>query len=340
MSARSLAWRRGSSALRRSCARAPRTPPGRLRPTRRASLLGRGVERAPASRVPSPVTKERLASSWPNRSWMRIVDHWPERCSGCGQDLDRSDHAAPPHRHQVTELPPIAVRVTEHRAHSLRCPGCGTSTRASLPEEIRQSAFGPRLQAAVSLLSVRNRISRRDASELCGELFGCEVSAGSVDAICQRTSGALAEPYAGLREAVKDSPVICVDETGWRCAGQKRTLWGAITDSLAAFHIAADRHERELPGLIGESFAGIVSSDRWWAYDSLDPARRQVCWAHLLRDFRRHSEGLADQGRFGEAGLEMSQGALPCLGFLRRPRRSRSSRPRDCTDQAPPAGSA
>ncbi len=236
-----------------------------------------------------------------------IVDHWPERCSGCGQDLDRSDHAAPPHRHQVTELPPIAVRVTEHRAHSLRCPGCGTSTRASLPEEIRQSAFGPRLQAAVSLLSVRNRISRRDASELCGELFGCEVSAGSVDAICQRTSGALAEPYAGLREAVKDSPVICVDETGWRCAGQKRTLWGAITDSLAAFHIAADRHERELPGLIGESFAGIVSSDRWWAYDSLDPARRQVCWAHLLRDFRRHSEGLADQGRFGEAGLEISR---------------------------------
>lgn len=234
-----------------------------------------------------------------------IVDHWPERCSGCGQDLDRIALAAPPHRHQITELPPVAVRVTEHRAHSLRCSGCGKSIRASLPGEVRQSAFGPRLQAAIALLSVRNRISRRDASELCRELFGCEVSAGSVDAICQRASGALAEPYAGLREAVKDAPVLCVDETGWRNAGQKRTLWGAITDSLAAFHIAADRHERCLPELIGESFAGIVSSDRWWAYDSLDPARRQVCWAHLLRDFRCHSEGLADQGRFGEAGLEI-----------------------------------
>ncbi len=130
MSARSLAWRRGSSALRRSCARAPRTPPGRLRPTRRASLLGRGVERAPASRVPSPVTKERLASSWPNRSWMRSSITGPSVARAAGGDLDRSDHAAPPHRHQVTELPPIAVRVTEHRAHSLRCPGCGTSTRA------------------------------------------------------------------------------------------------------------------------------------------------------------------------------------------------------------------
>ncbi len=239
-----------------------------------------------------------------------IVEHWPERCSGCGDDLAREEGGAlgELHRRQVTELPPIAVRVTEHRAHSVRCPGCGKSTRAQLPEGIRASAFGPRLQAAIALLSVRNRVSRRDASELCGELFGSEVSVGSVDAICQRASGALAEPYAALREAVKDAPVLCVDETGWRCAGQRRTLWGALTDSLAAFHIAADRHERELPELIGESFAGIVSSDRWWAYDSLDPARRQVCWAHLLRDFRGHSEGLAEQGRFGEEGLEICRG--------------------------------
>jgi transposase len=236
-----------------------------------------------------------------------IVDHWPERCSGCGQDFGFGDRepAGDPHRHQVTELPPIAVHVTEHRAHALRCSSCGKSTRVALPESVRASAFGPRLQAAIALLSVRNRVSRRDASELCGELFGCEVSVGSVDALCQRASAALAEPYAELREAVKDVPVLCVDETGWRNAGQKRTLWGALTDSFAAFHIAADRHERELPELIGESFAGIVSSDRWWAYDSLDPARRQVCWAHLLRDFRRHSEGLAGQGRFGEAGLEV-----------------------------------
>jgi transposase len=195
--------------------------------------------------------------------------------------------------------------MSEHRAHSLRCPGCGARTSATLPEGVASTTFGCRLQAAIALLSVRNRVSRRDASELCGELFGCAVSVGSVDAICQRTSAALARPYSELREAVKDAPVICVDETGWRNAGQKRTLWGVITDTHAAFHVAADRHERELPELIGESFAGIVSSDRWWAYDSLDPARRQVCWAHLLRDFRRHSEGLAEQGRFGEEGLEV-----------------------------------
>ncbi len=248
----------------------------------------------------------------------QVIDHWPASCSSCGHDLDPCIHdlAGKPHRHQVTELPPTAVTVTEHRAHALRCPDCGRRTRAELPAGNGVGAFGPRLQAAIALLSVRNRVSRRDASELCEELFGTGISTGSVDAICQRASAALASPYAELREAVKDAPVLFVDETGWRNAGQKRTLWGAITDAHVALHIAADRHERELPELIGEGFAGIVSSDRWWAYDSLDPARRQVCWAHLLRDFRRHSEGLAEQGRFGEEGLEICRelfAAASCL---------------------------
>jgi transposase len=237
-----------------------------------------------------------------------VVEHWPERCAGCGLGLEAGPAAGAPHRHQVFELPPIAVSVTEHRAQVVSCPGCGKRMRAALPADLAASAFGPRLQAALALLSVRNRVSRRDVSELSAELFGCPVSVGSVDAICQRTSDALAVPYGELREAVKDAAVTCVDETGWRQAGERRTLWGAFTARHAALHIAADRHERELPELIGENFAGIVSSDRWWAYDRLDPARRQVCWAHLLRDFRRHSEGLAHQQRFGQAGLEICRG--------------------------------
>jgi transposase len=236
-----------------------------------------------------------------------VVDHWPDVCSSCGRKLRESDRlqAGDPYRHQVFELPPTAVVVTEHRGHVVCCPACAKRTRASLPAEAAGSPFGIRLQAAIALLSVRHRVSRRGVSELAAELFGCHLSIGAVDAICQRASAALADPYLELRAEVKDAPVVCVDETGWRQAGHKRTLWGAITDRYAAFHISADRHERELPEMIGEDFGGIVSSDRWWAYDQLDPARRQVCWSHLLRDFRAHAEGLSDQGRFGQAGLEI-----------------------------------
>ena len=42
------------------------------------------------------------------------------------------------------------------------------------------------------------------------------------------------------------------------------------------------------------------------AYDYLDPQRRQLCWAHLARDFSAHSEGSAAQREFGQAGLEIT----------------------------------
>src|SRR5262249_5539969 len=51
---------------------------------------------------------------------------------------------------------------------------------------------------------------------------------------------------------------------------------------------------------------GIVCSDRWGGYDSLDPSQRQLCWAHLLRDFTAHSEGMAEQQQFGATGLRIA----------------------------------
>ena len=108
--------------------------------------------------------------------------------------------------------------------------------------------------------------------------------------------------------------MVNIDETGWRTAGGRRTLWGALSRRAALFRIAADRHRREAQALLGEEFAGIACSDRWWAYDYLDPERRQLCWAHLVRDFTAHSEGAAAQKEFGEAGLEIAGRVVRGLG--------------------------
>jgi transposase len=237
-----------------------------------------------------------------------IVDHYPESCRGCGHRFSE-DERRPSRRfgrHQLCELPPIAVVVSEHRTHRLRCPRCRAKTTALLPGELSDSAFGPRLQAAVVTMSARNRISRRDMAELAGDLFGLGLSTGTVDAICQRASAALEEPHERLSAAVLDSPALNVDETGWRTAGEGRALWTATTPGAAIFRVAEDRHRDRLEELIGPGYAGIVCSDRWWAYDHLDPDCRQACWEHLKRDFRRHAEGLAEQRAFGERGLELT----------------------------------
>ena len=238
----------------------------------------------------------------------RVVEHWPERC-GCGHHFSEveRDPVGAPARHQVFELPPIAVSVFEHWLHRLRCPGCGATARAGLPAEVPAGAFGPRLEAAVATLSVRNRVSRRDLVELMGELFGCQLSSGTVDAIVQRTGKALAAPYDALLEHIRGAAAVNVDETGWRLRGGKRTLWGAFTARAALLRVAPDRHERELAALLGEEFAGTCCSDRWWAYNSRKPENRQVCWSHLVRDLTAHAEGMAAQKAFGEAGLQVSE---------------------------------
>ncbi|MCA1680454.1 MAG: transposase, partial [Actinobacteria bacterium] len=237
-----------------------------------------------------------------------IVDHYPSCCGGCGHEFARSEQlpSRRPARHQVAELPPVAVVLTEHRSHRLRCPHCKAKTKGELPAGVGSSAFGPNLQAAVVTLTARNRVSRRDMSELARDLFGIELSVGSVDRICQRASLILAGPHEALTASVLGSPALNVDETGWLTAGEGRTLWTATTPEAAVFRVACDRHRDRLVELIGDDFGGIVCSDRWWAYDHLDSECRQACWQHLKRDFRRHAEGLAEQQAFGERGIALT----------------------------------
>jgi transposase len=236
-----------------------------------------------------------------------VVEHWPTAC-GCGHVFTPGELVAvgDPARHQVEELPLLAVTVTEHQCQRVRCPGCGKRSRAALPADVAASAFGPRFHAAVAVLSVRNRVSRRDVVECCEQLFGARISSGTVDAILERIADALEDPDADLLERVRGARALNMDETGWRTAGKRRALWGAFTDRHAALRVHADRHEDHARELLADTSA-IVTSDRWWAYTHLPLARRQICWAHLRRDFKAHAEGLAAEKAFGEHGLRICE---------------------------------
>ena len=55
----------------------------------------------------------------PSDQMDEIVDHYPNACGGCGHRFGEEQRRPGGRfgRHQVAELPPIAVRVTEHRLH-------------------------------------------------------------------------------------------------------------------------------------------------------------------------------------------------------------------------------
>ena len=237
-----------------------------------------------------------------------IVDYCPDACGECGRSF--TTQARRPRRqfgrHQVAELPPISVIWSEHRTHQLRCRHCLARTSARLPEAVGASAFGPRLQAAMVTLTARHRVSRRGICELARDLFGVTLSTGAVDAICQRASDALAGPHLHLQDWVLDQGAVHVDETGWRTRGEGRALWTATAPEAAFFQIAEHCNREQFDALVGTLYPGIIVSDRWNGYSHLDPTRRQVCWSHLQRDFRRHADGLAEQKTFGEHGLPLT----------------------------------
>jgi transposase len=237
-----------------------------------------------------------------------VREHWPARCP-CGHHFAADEYAAsgPPARHQVVELPPLAVEISEHRLQRVRCPDCGRTTRAELPPGVPAGCFGPKLQAAVAALTVRNRLSRRQLAELIEELFGCPIATGTIDAILARTAESLQPVYEQLQEQTRSAAAVNIDETGWYLAGNQRTLWGAFSNRTAVLRIAPDRGGQQLQALLGSNFAGVVGSDRFTAYNSLDPKKRQVCWSHLRRDFTFHAElGLGPQEAFGLDGLSIT----------------------------------
>ncbi len=236
-----------------------------------------------------------------------IVEHWPTEC-GCGHVFCDTDRVAigDPARRQVEELPVMAVRVTEHQVHRVCCPGCGAKSAGQLPAAVAASAFGPRLQAAIVCLSVRNRISRRDVVELCEQLFSSRISVGSIDAILARVADALSEPCEDLLAHVRQARAVNMDETGWRLRGGQRAIWGMFTDRHAILQITASRHDDHARALLGTSSA-IVTSDRWWAYNHLPVKRRQICWSHLQRDFAFHADGRGSDKQIGQAGLTVCE---------------------------------
>ena len=240
-------------------------------------------------------------------SWAvdQVVEHWPEAC-GCGHVFSAAERVAvgDPVRHQVEELPQISTVVVEHQCPRVRCPGCRKAVRAELAAEIAQSAFGPRLQAAVAVLSVRNRISRRDTVELVEQLFGARVSTGTIDGILARAGDALADPYEDLLARVRAGGAVNMDETGWRLKGAQRTLWGAFTDRHAVLAVRDSRHEDHAREILADTQA-VITSDRWWAYNHLPLARRQVCWSHLQRDLQAQFEAGGAEHELGQIGLEI-----------------------------------
>lgn len=217
----------------------------------------------------------------------------PATCRRCRHSLVGDD--VKPRLHQVAELPPVVPRVVEYQLHRLSCPRCRAITCGTLPAGVPRGSFGPRLQAVLSSLATDYRLSKRQVQRLAGDHHGLSISTGMVSKLERGTAAVVEPPYNELAVSVHQAKAVNIDETSWRQTRKRVWLWTTVTPQAAVFTIARSRSGEVARALLGTRNRRVVTSDRFSAYEWIGAERRQICWAHLRRDF----QAMIDRG--GEA---------------------------------------
>jgi transposase len=202
-------------------------------------------------------------------------------------------------RHQVIELPPVKPHITEYQGLDVVCPQCGTLHKAPLPRGVPSGQLGPRLLAEVGLLAGRYHLSLRLIQAWLQDRYGLALSLGVLSQAQGQLAEALTEVTAQVRQAVRAAQVVHSDETTRRYRNERRWLWVAATTLWVAFCTTVSRGQAEAKALLGDGVDRIIITDRYSAYHWLPLASRQICWAHLLRDFERIASRLGQVGRIG-----------------------------------------
>ena len=118
---------------------------------------------------------------------------------------------------------------------------------------------------------------------------------------------ALAPAHAAAHDRAKGQDAN-VDETGWKQGTAKAWLWVAVTATLTIVLIRPHRTRAAFDALAGPT-PGVLTTDRYGVYTHRIGTRRQVCWAHLRRDFR----AMIDRRN---AGSEVGQALLTHADIL------------------------
>ena len=235
----------------------------------------------------------------------RVVDLRPAACSFCGSLLLGADNF--PARRQVIEITAAGTFLTEYRRHTLRCLACRKVNRAEWTQAAENGTFGAKVVAVIGYLTGRLGISHRDTKDAMQELFAVTISLGSVAAAQKRLSQALAAPVSALSEIVEQELVSLVDETSWKEGPAKPWLWVKTTKQATVFRILPGRSRQDAKTMIGKNENGVVTSDRYPGYNHLAEQNRQICWAHLKRDFQAFAERKDDSKAVGEGLLKQSK---------------------------------
>jgi transposase len=186
---------------------------------------------------------------------------------------------------EVLDVVPTPVVVTEHVYLQRRCPRCGGCWLPG-PEldgvVIGQGRLGVGLLSLIAVLREELRLPIAGIQGYLRAMHDLSLSVGAIVGALHRVARRAETTVASLREAIRSSPVLPVDETGWREDGANGYVWTFSTATARVF-VRGSRERAVLEREVGPTYAGVLVSDFYAAYTTYE-GRHQYCWAHLLRD--------------------------------------------------------
>jgi len=211
------------------------------------------------------------------------ISHCPDCGEALGSPLEEREHVQ-------EDIVPAKKKVTVYRRYRYWCSCCKRLVEAPQAEgEIPNARIGPVAVAWSVMLKQSLGVPFGKTARLLEDLCGLRVSSGALALAAQRIAGRLSPEIDYIRDAVRASPAVNVDETGWRVGGRNHWMWAFVTDRLTLYRIVPSRAGRIAAEELGKDFGGVVVADFFSAYNKLS-CEQQKCTVHLLRELRECSK--------------------------------------------------
>lgn len=213
-----------------------------------------------------------------------IIEHRAKQCTGCGKDISGIGSMRF-ERRQVYDIPPIRMRVTEHRSEIKCCPHCQTENKGVFPEDVSScTQYGLNLKKLSVYLTQYQLLPFHRSAQLIEEITGHRISVGTLVGNSNHCKEQLSGFVEALKDHLKNAPLIHSDETGFYYEGKRKWLHTATTQDCTYYYAHDKRGKTAMDDMgILPGYAGTVMHDYWKSYLDYD-CTHALCNVHHLRD--------------------------------------------------------
>jgi len=223
------------------------------------------------------ITRKRIAPT----EVIRI--NLPDMCE-CGGKICKSKV---PYIKQKIDLPKIEPIVQEYQLEHGRCNRCGARKSAVLPEDVTNDVFGPRVKAVAAALTGFYKNSKSEVSKIFKDVFNLDISISSISNNEAKVAEKCEKTYQEVEQEASRSKILHIDETSHYKKGKIGWAWIFASKTASFLKLTDFRNKKVLENSGFDRNNNIIVTDRYAVYNYFSEKNRQICWAHLARDFKR-----------------------------------------------------